>query len=147
MANNKSGKATGAKKGGAQPKKVAPKANSKHQSNVMTKGQFQNGLFGCCGSSSCCMGFCCPCIALGRVNQKIDGLGGFLGGCIGYFLFMIVADVMLYLAAQKVAKKSRIDESPVKSFLKVCCCHCCYLIQIDSEVKHQESAPRQMRMV
>merc|ERR1739848_73902 len=79
----------------------------------------QKDLFGCFMNDQCCFNTCCSCIALGRINEKLDGPLGFWGGCCGTVLLGGIPGMfILFLASRKLVQRHNIDEEELMMGLK-----------------------------
>ncbi|CAE8617473.1 unnamed protein product [Polarella glacialis] len=118
---------------------------------------WDTGLCDCCanpgGCGLCCRASFCPCTVLGDINGRMNGPGGFCGGCCVAGLLgnecCCPCFCMGFLAPQ-VAAKSGFQESGCKA----CCltaCPCttvCYMCQVwrQTEIQRTGGAPRQLEM-
>lgn len=104
------------------------------------------GLFECCSPLQCLAAFCCPCLVTYElfstaVPFELAGFGCFAAAgsammmtvlvyCLYLFSFSLLFYVLMLSAIVGIKKKLALEENDCLTCFKICCCFCCYQIQI-----------------
>ncbi|GLE07204.1 hypothetical protein PINS_up017201 [Pythium insidiosum] len=110
------------------------------------RGKWSSDVCDCCShTSTCCMGFCCPCVLYGQVSQRIGSNGmcddmSCGASCCVYTVCAVVgfAGCGTCFLRQKVRKVLGIEGGAVGDFCCSCFCTTCVLCQMANHLKIQE---------
>ncbi|KAG6549760.1 hypothetical protein Mapa_008740 [Marchantia paleacea] len=109
-------------------------------------GTWTTGLCGCFEHfSSCCCGFCCPCVLVGRYVEIIDqgATSCFSGGCVFCCLQSFTGCGCFYTFGYRARLRSKfgLPESPCGDCLTDCCCLYCSICQVYRELNNRNIDP------
>jgi len=96
-------------------------------------GKFHNSLLDLFGNPGgpmiCLLGWLCPCIQTGKVNEALGGPYGFWGGCLAMFVPLLNL-ICVWSMGHKTAALAGFRPDLIKSILKSWCLGSCYMCQV-----------------